>query len=278
MPDNVYVYMKFPCYKKVVEVCLAFFVLFPAPSVAGRFLKTKGGRLSLVCKLSESGKDAGKSTDNKVADKKFTLKVIFKEAESRRPIAGMEVTLTNLRTQNTTVGASNEDGIFLLEIGEESLFSLSAYKVGYFLSEGLRFSSIGRVNASTILFEMDVRRIETGQTYVWENLVFRINDSVLEADSKPALLDFFKLLKLNPELRFEIGCHTDARGDDAYNQKISEERAQNLVQKLCEMGISPDRLVAKGYGESAPLNHCTNGVRCSQAQHNQNRRVSLKVL
>jgi outer membrane protein OmpA-like peptidoglycan-associated protein len=76
----------------------------------------------------------------------------------------------------------------------------------------------------------------------------------------------------------EIGCHTDSRGDDQYNQEISEKRAAAIRNYMLDQGILPSRLVAKGYGEEQIVNACTNGVRCTTEQHEENRRIIFTVI
>ena len=67
-----------------------------------------------------------------------------------------------------------------------------------------------------------------------------------------------KLLTDNPTLKIELGSHTDSKGSDDYNQKLSQSRSQSVVAYLIEKGISSDRLVAKGYGETVPVAFCWN--------------------
>lgn len=76
----------------------------------------------------------------------------------------------------------------------------------------------------------------------------------------------------------ELSSHTDSRGSDAYNLKLSQERASSAVAYLVQKGIDPARLVAKGYGETKPVNGCINGVPCSDEQHQANRRTEIKIL
>ena len=61
------------------------------------------------------------------------------------------------------------------------------------------------------------------------------------------------LMNDDPSLRFEVQGHTDNTGNAASNQTLSEQRAQAIVSKLVEMGISPSRLTAKGFGQSSPI-------------------------
>ncbi len=87
-----------------------------------------------------------------------------------------------------------------------------------------------------------------------------------------------KVLKDNPTLRIELSSHTDSRGKDKYNMALSQKRAQAAVNYLVSKGIARDRMVAKGYGESKLLNRCANGVKCSEAEHQLNRRTEFTVL
>lgn len=75
----------------------------------------------------------------------------------------------------------------------------------------------------------------------------------------------------------EIGSHTDARGANASNQKLSESRAKSVVEYLISKGIDKDRLLGVGYGEAQPMNECRDGVKCSESKHAQNRRTEFKV-
>lgn len=79
-------------------------------------------------------------------------------------------------------------------------------------------------------------------------------------------------------VRIEIMSHTDARGDDAYNMSLSQQRANSVVNYLVTKGISRNRLVAKGYGETRLVNRCSNGVQCSEADHRKNRRTEFRIL
>ncbi|NUO01800.1 MAG: OmpA family protein [Saprospiraceae bacterium] len=87
-----------------------------------------------------------------------------------------------------------------------------------------------------------------------------------------------KLLQDNPEVKLEISSHTDSRGSDSYNLQLSQRRADAIVAWLASKGIPADRLVAKGYGETKPVNDCSDGRPCSEEQYQLNRRTEFKVL
>ncbi len=86
------------------------------------------------------------------------------------------------------------------------------------------------------------------------------------------------LMREKPAIRVEIMSHTDSRGNDQYNKSLSQQRAQAVVNYLVKKGINRGRLVAKGYGESRLVNRCANGVKCSDAEHKQNRRTEFRII
>lgn len=86
------------------------------------------------------------------------------------------------------------------------------------------------------------------------------------------------IMQQNPTLKIELSSHTDSRGNDDYNLKLSQRRADAAVAYIVSKGINRNRLEAKGYGETRLVNNCGNGVECSEEQHQENRRTEIKVL
>ena len=74
-----------------------------------------------------------------------------------------------------------------------------------------------------------------------------------------------------------MGAHCDSRESPLYNLQLSENRAKATIDYLVAKGINRNRLTAKGYGESRPVNRCVDGVECSEAEHQQNRRTEFKI-
>lgn len=86
------------------------------------------------------------------------------------------------------------------------------------------------------------------------------------------------LLNAKPNIRIELNSHTDSRGDASSNQALSQARANSVVEYLVSKGINKSRLVANGFGESKLKNKCADGVECSEAQHQENRRTEFKIV
>ncbi|MBL7827585.1 MAG: OmpA family protein [Saprospiraceae bacterium] len=110
-------------------------------------------------------------------------------------------------------------------------------------------------------------------------IYYGLNSDVLNSEAKTVINE--KLLELmikRPEIKVEISSHTDSRSSDEFNLDLSQRRAKSVVDYLVSKGIKRSRLVYRGYGESRLVNHCSNGVNCSEAQHAQNRRTEFRVL
>ena len=77
----------------------------------------------------------------------------------------------------------------------------------------------------------------------------------------------------------KIESHTDSRGGDRYNMRLSDRRAKSTRDYILSRGINPERIEsAIGYGETQLLNECSNGVKCSKEQHQKNRRSYFYIL
>jgi outer membrane protein OmpA-like peptidoglycan-associated protein len=81
----------------------------------------------------------------------------------------------------------------------------------------------------------------------------------------------------NPNLSFELSSHTDSRASHTYNLMLSDARAKSAVDHLIRQGVDPDRISAKGYGESRLVNGCRDNVECTEEEHQANRRTEFKV-
>ena len=109
-------------------------------------------------------------------------------------------------------------------------------------------------------------------------IYFDLDKSFIREDAEEEITKVHNALLKYPDLKIHIESHTDSRASKAYNIKLSEARAKSTRDWLIEKGIEPDRLTAKGYGESQLVNKCKDGVKCSEKEHQQNRRSILKWL
>ena len=111
-----------------------------------------------------------------------------------------------------------------------------------------------------------------------ENIYYDFDKWNIRPDAAVELDKLVRILKENPTIWIVLGSHTDSRGDDAYNQRLSQSRAESAVEYIINRGIDKNRITAKGYGETRLLNRCSNGVNCSIAEHQLNRRTEFTIV
>lgn len=110
------------------------------------------------------------------------------------------------------------------------------------------------------------------------NLIyFDLDKWNIRPDAAIDLAKILDVLQQYPTMKIDIRSHTDCRASAAYNDKLSDRRAKSTRDWLIKNGISADRLTAKGYGESQLVNKCADGVECSEAEHQLNRRSQFII-
>lgn len=113
---------------------------------------------------------------------------------------------------------------------------------------------------------------------VLENIYYDYDRWNIRPDARPILDSLANLLNDNPEIgKIELTSHTDCRGTDDYNLDLSQKRAESAVSYLIDAGIDPNRLEARGYGESQPVADCLCED-CTEEEHQENRRTAFKIL
>lgn len=120
--------------------------------------------------------------------------------------------------------------------------------------------------------------VETNQPIRLNNIYYDYDDDKILPDAEEDLNYLDTLMKKYPDMVIELSSHTDARGNDDYNLKLSQRRAESAKKYLVSKGIKESRIKAVGYGETVLLNECKNGVKCSDAEHRVNRRTEFKIL
>jgi outer membrane protein OmpA-like peptidoglycan-associated protein/tetratricopeptide (TPR) repeat protein len=120
--------------------------------------------------------------------------------------------------------------------------------------------------------------VDVATVIKFDQIYFDLDKSSIRDDAKVELEKIVEVLKSYPEIKIEIGSHTDARQHRKYNKILSQKRAESIVNYLVKRGISISRLTATGYGESMLVNKCADGIICSENDHQQNRRSTFIVV
>jgi outer membrane protein OmpA-like peptidoglycan-associated protein/tetratricopeptide (TPR) repeat protein len=191
------------------------------------------------------------------------------------PLADVNIMLRDMEGREMRKERS-ATGSFAIPVPTGERFELIFEKEGYLQERRTLGPYRGRLLPDPI--EIKLRRVEIGATVLLQNIFYDFNQHTLRAESKPELDRVARVLEDNPSIRVELGAHTDSRGADDYNLRLSQRRAESAVNYLIRKGIARDRIVARGYGEQRPVNACINGVECDEWAHQANRRTEIKVL
>jgi outer membrane protein OmpA-like peptidoglycan-associated protein/tetratricopeptide (TPR) repeat protein len=111
-----------------------------------------------------------------------------------------------------------------------------------------------------------------------KTILFDLNKSNIRPDAAIELAKILDVMEQNPNIKVDIRSHTDSRQSKAYNEKLSDRRAKSTMAWLIKNGIDKKRLTAKGYGESRLLNKCSDGVKCTEEEHQANRRSEFIIV
>lgn len=183
---------------------------------------------------------------------------------------GQEVLMRTLKT--------DADGKFITSLEPDKEYRFEVTKDG-FLNNDVSISTMGIKESVNLKRGMGLSPVMDG-SFVIENIEYEFNSYNLTPAAKQSIDEsLMKVLLENPDLKIEIGSHTDNIGSDDYNRKLSQQRAESVVKYLTSNGIDSKRLVAKGYGESKPLvpNENKDGSD-NEANRQRNRRTEFKII
>ncbi|MEH0154575.1 OmpA family protein [Limibacter armeniacum] len=199
------------------------------------------------------------------------------DAKSGETISEASVALSHQEDEgNTKLLTTDQNGVYSFMLQPQKQYEISANADGYFKT--IQAISVNDKKEEVLSYNFRLNRIESGAVTTLNSFFFEVNGAKIIEGKANELLGIQKMMEENPNVNIEIGCHTDARGDDGYNMQLSIERADAIAEFLIKMGIDSSRLITKGYGETQLVNHCNNGVKCSRQEHETNRRVTIKVI
>lgn len=197
------------------------------------------------------------------------------DGETNQPLAGATVYLLDALGDEVGMVITDASGQYKFPLYKESDYRLRVEKEGYF-KQSARISTKG---ATSPIIRTDFRLfpLKVDQVVRLENIFYDYNKWNIRPDAAIELDKLVQTLADNPTVSIELSSHTDCRGKDAYNLSLSEKRAKSAVEYLISKGIAATRLKSKGYGESKPSEACAC-EKCSDEQHQRNRRTEFKVL
>jgi outer membrane protein OmpA-like peptidoglycan-associated protein len=201
--------------------------------------------------------------------KKLFLGGTVSDRKTQQPITS-KLTINYKQTQES-IALNADGGKYSYEIAKLGWYVLTASAEGYLTT--IDSAKIDNEEVTPTIKNLTLAPIEIGATVRLKNIYFDYDKTTLKAESFLELNKVVDLLKQNPSLEIEIEGHTDSQGSDQYNTDLSQGRAQSVVDYIASQSISKNRLTAKGFGESKPID--TNDTEAGKAN---NRRVEFTIV
>lgn len=211
---------------------------------------------------------------------KITFKGQVFSADDKQPVIDATAVLYNKQNGLTIEIKSDSMGSFNFALNADTDYIIS-----------IKLNNISENKCTTIQIEKSTYGITSDCTYKEsfpvfcvgdvikiENIYYDLGKYTIRRDAAKELDKLYDIMQKYPKLKIELRSHTDSRGSDKSNMILSDKRAKAAAAYLVSKGISPERIIGKGYGETMLINKCANGVQCTEAEHQINRRTEFKIL
>jgi outer membrane protein OmpA-like peptidoglycan-associated protein len=218
-------------------------------------------------------------------DLKFILAGVTVQCKNGdKPISKVKIELTNKTTGSVETAVSDESGKFSFNLEQNADYSIVGNKDGYF--SGIQEITTKGLNRSKTLYVkliLCVEELKPDQIFVLP-IYYDFDKCNIRKDASIELDRLTDLMQKYPRMEIELSSHTDQRGTDAYNDKLSQCRAESAVAYIIGKGISKDRITAKGYGKRHLIEDCTKVAGCPTGSagdcpcHQLNRRTEVKII
>lgn len=208
----------------------------------------------------------------------YTLEL--RDSETRALIKDSYISIVDSDGRSLVSRAKTDGGVYEYDLKCEASYRVVGYSKYYKSSEKkVLVDSLNQKATSVGLFLQAQFVEKRGKVLAnINNIYFDYDESFIREDAAIELNKVVELMKQYPNINIEAGSHTDSRGRESYNQKLSYRRAKSVVNFIVSKGISPTRITSNGYGESQILNGCTDGVKCTEEEHSVNRRTEFVIL
>ncbi|MDR7372281.1 OmpA family protein [Flavobacterium aquidurense] len=209
------------------------------------------------------------------------LNGVITDAKTGAILPGATVSLyDNQVVKNTTTADAAGNYVLPVECGKT--YNVRAEKEDYETKEVS--ITIGRVTGKTslpIALDRGICRVTVGDDlgvcFGIKMIYFDLDKSNIRSEAAIDLEKILAVLNDHPTMKLDIRSHTDSRATFKYNEALSDRRAKSTIQWLIKNGVDKSRLTGKGYGETQLVNKCADGVECTEAEHQENRRSEFII-
>ena len=200
------------------------------------------------------------------------------EKSTGNPLEGINIFLVNKKTGKEISTVSIADGTFKFDLAKEADYIVRGDLSKYFSRQQGEVSTKGAVESTVYNVKFEVEKGEEAFLVRLNNIYYDFDKFNIRKDAEPELNKVLDFMNTTPNVNVEMRSHTDARGKAEYNLALSQNRAKSAKDYLLQKGADQARLTARGFGESLLQNKCADGVKCTKAEHQMNRRTEFKVV
>ena len=227
--------------------------------------------------------DIYKFTETKKLICEQSLAGVVKDKESGELLTGVIVSLFDENFKVLKESTTDSLGQYRFEVVCGKTYYIRVEKENYETSEkGIAIADESNASKLDLELEKRIKPIGVGtdlaKTLNIPIIYFDLDKSFIRKDAMFELEKIIVVMNDFPKLKIDIRSHTDSRQTEKYNNALSDRRAKSTRDWLIKAGIDASRLTAKGYGESQLVNHCADGVKCSELEHQANRRSEFVIL
>lgn len=216
--------------------------------------------------------------------KTFALGGKVVNLKNKAGIKGAQVRLLNQKGDIIKEVASTSDGSFRVEVPWLSQITIQAMSDGYSIFS-TTYSEEGMEEIQNASYNMGLSKMQDLVTEREEKTVLKLNKfyfdkgkTTLNPQVETELNKVVDAVVRFPQMRLRIQSHTDSRGSNSYNKKLSQQRADTIKDFLLKNGLNSSNIIeAAGYGEEMIVNNCKNGAYCLDFLHKQNERTLFIV-
>ncbi len=201
----------------------------------------------------------------------FDMELLVRDGKTREAVPNAKVVFSDNQTYY-----SGSDGIIKRKLDKNTDYSALASLQG-FMENSTTFTTKNKP-FGTLKEVIDITKLVVGEKFVMKNIYYDFDKWDILPESEIELDKLVKLMKENPSVSVELSSHTDSRGTNAYNEKLSQKRAESAVNYIISQGVPQSKITAKGYGENQLINRCADGVECTDEEHRMNRRTEFTIL
>jgi len=204
-----------------------------------------------------------------------SVNALVTDAKTGEPLQGASVSIIDAKKNVIATQETDANGTVNYYVECEKGYTLQVVKDGY---EGTR-EDVAPSKGEQRDVKLAMQPIEviiTPPAIVLNEVFFEYDKSNITAEGAFELDKLVQVMNAHPAMEIMIKAHTDNRGEDKYNLKLSERRAQSTLEYVISKGINKERISAKGYGESEPKVACAEN--CTEEQHAENRRSEFLIV